>query len=93
MLNESLKRFVFAAYTNVGTKRGLCGILGGIAIALLGSVPPIVYNIVTGKSRWLRLTALPAMWLGLTILIASLHGVSSVLFFKLTIDLSTDTYL
>ena len=77
MLNESLKQFVQASYTNVGTNRALCGIIGGTVIALLGSVAPIVYNIVSGRSRWLRLTALPGMWLGLTILIASLHGVSS----------------
>jgi hypothetical protein len=76
MLDESLRRFVHASYTNVGTYRALCGIVGGIVIALIGSVAPIVYNIVSGRSRWLRLTALPGMWFGFTILLASLHGVS-----------------
>jgi hypothetical protein len=75
MLKESLDRFVLAAYNNVGNTRGLCGIIGGISIALCGSVPPIVYSILEGHSRWARLSAIPGMWLGLTILLASLHGV------------------
>jgi hypothetical protein len=77
MLKESLERFVVAAYTNVGTNRGWCGILGGIFLILAGGIPPIACNILTGKSRWLRLLALPCMWLGLTIILASLHGVST----------------
>jgi hypothetical protein len=76
MLKESLCRFVIAAYTNVGNTRGLCGILGGIALGLFGSIPPIVVSFLTGGSRWLRLCALPGLWMGLTVLIASLHGVS-----------------
>jgi len=80
MLRESLDRFVVAAYTNVGTFRGWCGICGGSAIALLGSVPPVVYNVVTGESRWIRLTAIPGLWLGLTIVIAALHGVCMMIY-------------
>jgi hypothetical protein len=87
MLKESLGRFIIAAYTNVGNTRGICGILGGISIGLLGSVPPIAVNFLTGASRWLRLCALPGLWIGLTILIASLHGVSlsvTFMFYLLT---------
>lgn len=40
MLKESLDRFVIAAYNNVGTRRAICGIAGGITFALLGSVAP-----------------------------------------------------
>lgn len=75
MLKESLHRFVIAAYTNVGTQRVMCGIVAGILISLAGGVPPIAVNFAEGESRWLRLAALPGLWLGLTILIASLHGV------------------
>jgi hypothetical protein len=85
MLNQSLQRFLVAAYSNVGTNRGLCGILGGLGIVLLGSLPPIIYSLLAGKSRWLRLTALPGMWLGLTIVIASLYGV-------ITFDAPLDVY-
>ena len=75
MLKDSLERFVYASYYNVGTNRALCGMLGGIVIALAGSLPPIAVNFATDRSRWLRLLALPGLWLGLTILVASMHGV------------------
>jgi hypothetical protein len=76
MLKESLERFVVAAYTNVGNNRGWCGTFGSTVITMVGSVPPVTYNVLMGKSRWLRLLALPGMWFGLTMLLASLHGVS-----------------
>jgi len=75
MLKESLDRFVLASYYNVGTNRALCGMVGGTVIALAGFVPPIAVNFANDRSRWLRLLALPGLWLGLTILIASLNGV------------------
>ena len=78
MLKESLDRFVLAAYNNVGSNRAMCGIVAGITIALLGFVAPIAVNFADERSRWLRVTALPGLWLGLTVLIASLHGVSSL---------------
>ncbi|KAI0313054.1 hypothetical protein OF83DRAFT_1176054 [Amylostereum chailletii] len=80
MLKESLDRFVLAAYNNVGTNRALCGTVGGTVIALAGSVPPIVVNFMHGHSRWLRLLALPGLWLGLTIVLASLHGVCMMVY-------------
>ncbi|KAI0044406.1 hypothetical protein FA95DRAFT_1522872 [Auriscalpium vulgare] len=80
MLKESLDRFVLAAYYNVGTNRGLCGMLGGSTIALTGFVPPIALNFANDHSRWLRFLALPGLWLGLTILIASLHGVCMMVY-------------
>jgi hypothetical protein len=75
MLKDSLDRFVLASYYNVGTNRALCGMIGGTVIALAGFVPPIAVNFADDRSRWLRLLALPGLWLGLTILIASLNGV------------------
>jgi hypothetical protein len=78
MLKESLDRFVLASYYNVGTNRALCGMIGGTVIALAGSVPPIAVNFAADRDRWLRLLALPGLWLGLTILVASMHGVSFI---------------
>lgn len=80
MLKESLDRMVVGAYTNVGTNRGLCGIVGGACITLLGSLPPLLVNFVTGKERLLRLLVIPGMWLGLTIMLASLHGVCMMVY-------------
>lgn len=42
---------------------------------LAGTVAPITLNFVRKSARWERLAALPGMWLGLTVIIASLHGV------------------
>ena len=75
MLKDSLDRFVLASYYNVGTNRALCGMIGGSVIALAGFVPPMAVNFANDRSRWLRLLALPGLWLGLTVLIASLNGV------------------
>jgi hypothetical protein len=75
MLKESLDRMVTAAYVTMGNNRGRCGIIGGGCLALIGSIPPLVVNLLYGRNRWLRLLAIPCMWLGLTFLITSLHGV------------------
>lgn len=78
-LKDSLRRFVTASYHNVGTYRATCGIVAGALFCIAGAVPPVVVNLVEGRSRWLRLLAVPGLWFGLTILIASLHGVRSIL--------------
>ncbi|KAJ3564566.1 hypothetical protein NP233_g8213 [Leucocoprinus birnbaumii] len=75
MLEQSLRRFIQGQMNNVGNRRVLCGVIAGILIILVGFLPPIVANFVGHESRWLRLTALPGTWLGLTILICALHGV------------------
>lgn len=75
MLEQSLRRFIQAQMNNVGNRRVLCGIIAGILITIVGFLPPIVTNFVNNGPRWLRLTALPGMWLGLTILLSALHGV------------------
>lgn len=80
MLEESLKRFVVAQYTNTGGPRTLCGIIGGISCLLLGSIAPLAVNFSDGKCRWLRLLAMPGMFFGIMILLASLHGVSLSVF-------------
>lgn len=80
MLNESLKRFVRAAYTNVGSQRAVCGIIAGCVFTLIAGVLPLV--LTTGcwndgpHGRLIRLAALPGLWFGLTVLISSLQGVS-----------------
>ena len=75
ILQESLDRFAASTITNVGTARATCGLAGGTVIALAGLLPPIAENFVFSRNRWLRLLAFPGLWLGLTIVIASLHGV------------------
>ncbi|KAI0304439.1 hypothetical protein B0F90DRAFT_1254829 [Multifurca ochricompacta] len=80
MLKESLDRFVLASYYNVGTNRALCGMIGGVFITLAGSVPPIAVNFADQRARWLRLLALPGLWLGLTVLVASMHGVCMMVY-------------
>lgn len=75
MLKESLQRFVSAQFNNVGNNRVICGLIGGTMFCLLGALVPIIYNFVMGQSRWGRLSAFPGLWLGLTVLFASLHGV------------------
>ncbi|KAJ7147491.1 hypothetical protein C8R43DRAFT_1011017 [Mycena crocata] len=75
MLDESLGRFVTAQFSNVGNRRVLCGMIAGVLFCLLGGLTPIAYNFAHGHSRWLRLAALPGIWLGLTVLLASLNGV------------------
>lgn len=80
MLEESLKRFVRAASTNVGSQRAVCGIVAGCTITIVAGVLPLV--LTTG--HWntgphgilIRLAAMPGLWFGLTVLIASLQGVS-----------------
>ncbi|KAJ7640548.1 hypothetical protein B0H17DRAFT_1216599 [Mycena rosella] len=75
MLDESLGRFVTAQFSNVGNRRVLCGMIAGVIFCLLGALTPIAYNFAHGHSRWLRLVSFPGLWLGLTILLASLNGV------------------
>ncbi|KAH7873130.1 uncharacterized protein C8R40DRAFT_1172773 [Lentinula edodes] len=75
MLKESLQRFVSAQFNNVGNNRVICGLIGGTVFCLVGALLPIIYNFTMGQSRWSRLSALPGLWLGLSVLFASLHGV------------------
>ena len=75
MLEESLVRFSNSTIANVGTTRATCGIVGGTVIALAGFLPPIAENFALSRNRWLRTTAFPGLWLGLTVILASLHGV------------------
>ena len=75
MLQDSLNRFASSTITNVGTARATCGLVGGTVIALAGFLPPIAENFALSRDRWLRILALPGLWLGLTIVLASLRGV------------------
>jgi len=75
MLEQSLRRFIQSQMTNVGNRRALCGIIAGTVAVTFGFIPPIAVNFLEGNSRWQRLTALPGMLIGLTILLSALHGV------------------
>ncbi|KAI6005385.1 hypothetical protein EDC04DRAFT_2784254 [Pisolithus marmoratus] len=84
MLNESLQRFVHAASTNVGSRRAACGIAGGSFFTTVTGVLPLVMT--TGRwndgphNRLMRLAAVPGLWFGLTILIASFQGICLMIY-------------
>lgn len=84
MLNESLQRFVHAASTNVGSRRAACGIAGGTFFTTVTGVLPLVMT--TGRwnagphGRLIRLAAVPGLWFGLTILIASFQGICLMIY-------------
>lgn len=75
MLEDSLRRFVQGQLSNMGNNRIICGIIVGILICIIGAVPPLTVNFILGHARWKRLTALPGLWLGLWLIVASLNGV------------------
>ncbi|KAI0372147.1 hypothetical protein BV20DRAFT_1050918 [Pilatotrama ljubarskyi] len=80
ILSESLDRFVVATFHNVGMPRAYCGCAGGTVIGLTGSAPILLANFLTGGSRWWRFTAMPGMWLGLTIVISAMYGVCMMIY-------------
>ncbi|KAL1744504.1 hypothetical protein HDZ31DRAFT_38502 [Schizophyllum fasciatum] len=75
MLQESLNRFVEAQFTNVGNQRAYCGIVAGAFFSLIGGVFPLLFNLFVHSARWLRLTAIPGMWLGLVVFLSAMNGV------------------
>lgn len=42
---------------------------------LVGTIAPLTLNYVHKSNRWERLAAFPGLWIGLTVIVASLHGV------------------
>ncbi|OJT15262.1 hypothetical protein TRAPUB_8184 [Trametes pubescens] len=79
-LSESLDRFVVATFHNVGMPRAYCGCAGGTVIGLTGSAPILLANFLTGGSRWWRFTAIPGLWLGLTIVLSAMYGVCMMIY-------------
>ncbi len=75
MLDDSLRRFVQGQLSNMGNNRIICGIVVGCLICILTATPALTVNFVLGHDRWLRLVALPGLFFGLWLLVASLHGV------------------
>ncbi|TRM60523.1 hypothetical protein BD626DRAFT_504269 [Schizophyllum amplum] len=75
MLEDSLRRFVEAQFTNVGNRRAYCGIVAGAIFTLVGGIFPLLFNLFVHNTRWLRLTAIPGMWLGLIVFLSALNGV------------------
>jgi len=75
MLEESLRRFVQGQLSNMGNNRIICGIIVGAILCIIGATPPLTINFVLGNDRWERLAALPGLWLGLWLIVASLNGV------------------
>ncbi|KAI0648064.1 hypothetical protein C8Q79DRAFT_550619 [Trametes meyenii] len=80
VLADSLDRFVVATFHNVGMPRAYCGCAGGTVIGLTGSAPILLANFLTGGSRWWRFTAIPGLWLGLTIVISAMYGVCMMIY-------------
>ncbi|KDQ16336.1 hypothetical protein BOTBODRAFT_64934 [Botryobasidium botryosum FD-172 SS1] len=79
MLTESLNRFVTGCCTNSGRYRGLFGIVVGLA-AMSIALAPVLLSILGGESRWVRFAALPCLWFGAMVVIASLHGICVVIY-------------
>ena len=44
----------------------------------IDSAPILLANFLTGGSRWWRFSALPGLWLGMTIVISAMYGVSNL---------------
>ncbi|OSD07231.1 hypothetical protein PYCCODRAFT_1456139 [Trametes coccinea BRFM310] len=80
ILTDSLDRFVVATFHNVGMPRAYCGCAGGTVIGLTGSAPILLANFLTGGSRWWRFSALPGLWLGMTIVISAMFGVCMMIY-------------
>ncbi|RPD62442.1 hypothetical protein L226DRAFT_544245 [Lentinus tigrinus ALCF2SS1-7] len=80
ILSDSLDRFVLATFHNVGMPRAYCGCAGGTVIGLTASAPILLANFLTGGSRWWRFSALPGLWLGLTIVISAMYGVCMMIY-------------
>ncbi|KAI1789609.1 hypothetical protein LXA43DRAFT_1096196 [Ganoderma leucocontextum] len=80
MLSDSLDRFVVATFHNVGMPRAYCGCAGGTVIGLTGSAPILLANFLAGGSRWWRFSALPGLWLGMTIVISAMYGVCMMIY-------------
>ncbi|OAX35911.1 hypothetical protein K503DRAFT_858330 [Rhizopogon vinicolor AM-OR11-026] len=84
MLKESLSRFVYAASTNVGSRRAACGITAGLLCLCFAGILPLALTSDHWRgaphARWWRLTAFPGIWLGLLVLIASLNGVCMMVY-------------
>ncbi|KAI0754959.1 hypothetical protein C8Q80DRAFT_1266490 [Daedaleopsis nitida] len=80
MLSQSLDRFVVATFHNVGMPRAYCGCAGGTVIGLAGSAPILLANFLTGGSRWWRFSALPGLWLGMTIVLSAMYGVCMMIY-------------
>ncbi|CAK5270254.1 unnamed protein product [Mycena citricolor] len=74
-LDASLGRFVRAACSNVGSRRARCGIVAGCTFTTLLGAAPLACALATGAPRWVRLSAFPGLFVGLAVLLASLHGV------------------
>jgi uncharacterized membrane protein len=73
---------------SVGNGRALCGLVGGAAMILVGTVAPLTLNFTHHINRWERLVSIPGFLLGLTVIIAAWNGVSVA--FTLSICFCTD---
>ncbi|KAF9478195.1 hypothetical protein BDN70DRAFT_880247 [Pholiota conissans] len=74
-LDHSLRRFVNAQLNNVGNRRVLCGIIAGIIFCIIGALVPLAVLFAIHAPRWTRLAALPGLWIGMSVLCASVNGI------------------
>ncbi|KIO29187.1 hypothetical protein M407DRAFT_228557 [Tulasnella calospora MUT 4182] len=79
MLRDSLMRFVRLCYGNAGTNRSWFSAWLGISLVVLGLIPTIA-SIVTGTSRWIRLSGFLLFWCGSAATIAATHGLCLILY-------------
>lgn len=80
MLSTSLMKFVEESSGNAGWLRRTAGCIGGVAIIILGFTP-ILISVLTGKSRWIRLSALPPFWIGTMMVLTGYCRFCLIIFF------------
>lgn len=79
MLANSLAKFVAESTGNQDGRRCVFALIGGTVFTCL-SLAPILMSIVGGQSRWMRFSAFPLFWLGMTFLLTGSCRVCIVLF-------------
>ena len=74
MLKASLGDFVRSSSGNSGRDRGIFALFAGLVFCAIG-LAPILLSFLSHRNRWLVFGGWPCIWLGITTIIAGLHGV------------------
>ncbi|KAG8680557.1 hypothetical protein FRC09_018148, partial [Ceratobasidium sp. 395] len=79
MLRLSAHRFVRARSRNVNSQRAYCVLFGRLQTVALAFIS-FFLGILHHQSRWIRLTMIPPLWMGLTVVICSLNGICIIIY-------------